>query len=114
MAAFPTGPIAEEHELIAVFGAVPDEARPHDGFWRFTKAIGPDLALDFSFDLMEASVQTRVSARGRAVSTVVREGLESIAVTERGTQIRVTFRDDNTVLSLRFDENVSVEWSTLI
>lgn len=114
MASFPTGPIAEEHELIAVFGVVPDDARPHSGFSSFTKTMNPHLSLQFSFDLMQASVQTRITVNGRAVSTVAREGLDSIVVSECGRRVRVTFRNDNTVLCLQLGENVSVEWSTLI
>jgi hypothetical protein len=66
--------IPDNHELRGFFEADPMEAEPADGYWAYEIADARGVALRFSFNTHERSIQAQLSLGNNLLCSVSSEG----------------------------------------
>ena len=111
--------VPTELDFLTVFGIIPEEARPGDGYWcyRFEGAEG--VSLRFSFNTHERSVQTILTCNQEPLAVVVHELAESVEILQHGAHARihavfsVASHECQTLLRILVLPKVHVQWSSI-
>jgi hypothetical protein len=105
--------VPDESELVEFFGTEPVERAVDDGYWCYEVKDERGLALRFSFNLYERSVQTVLMLSGRPVATVSHEAAERMSIREGKLRCEFSNTSSRTTLVVGVAAEVSIAWSTL-
>jgi hypothetical protein len=100
-------------ELTEFFGAEPVEQSIDDGYWCYEVADQRGIALRFSLNIYEHSVQTTLSLSGERLTTVSHEFADNIRFREGALYCEFSTRSSSTSLTVDLRKGVSVVWATL-
>ena len=104
-----------EHELTEWFGCVPE--KDEDFRYRYRVSDRFDVRLIFSFDVIEASIQTIVTVGDAPVTKVVHEGARRLWLEDLGKTrlLRAEYFSQGylTQMTVEIEPRIRVEWSTL-
>ena len=104
--------IPEKADLISFFESEPIEE--HQGFSLFQVADPRGVAVRFSYDLFERSVQTAIDVLGQSVSIVSHEELTTISFHDGSLVALCEYGGIQTQLTVDVRPNIKVEWSSLV
>ena len=106
--------LPDDIALLEFFGEGPSAAEPADGFWAYTISDPRGVMLEFSFNVLEGSVQTRLEVGGLPLSVVSHECAESIGVEAGDLVARFRPADTKTELRISLRDHIECTWSTLL
>jgi hypothetical protein len=105
--------IPSEADLTDFFGAGPTDRSVDDGYWCYDITDHSGVALRFSFNLYERSVQTVLNVAGTAIATVSHESAERVVIRDRMLRCEFSGSASRTTLIVKLAERISVTWTTL-
>lgn len=108
----------DEVEMLAFFGAEPQQRAPSDGYWSYAVTDASGTGLRLSFDIFERSVQVVLSLHGEESATISHEGLAALSLYRTNTNsvliAEMLSADTESRLQIEIDPRIRVRWSTLL
>lgn len=109
--------VPDEVDFISFFEAEAVESEPSDLYWCYRVRDGQNIELQFSYNLLEQSIQTTIQVGGRLLLRMVREGVISLQFsTIEGRECLVADFSSPEIMGsmqLSWKEGVQVTWSEL-